>query len=308
VAGYNICKSLVALGHEVPFDDDTAPVQLSFVQPEYYGFYDHQYKIGYTPWESTELPEMWLEHMEQCDEVWATSDWVADVYKKAGVTKPLYIYEHGVDEIWTPKKRKRRDKLRFLHIGEPAPRKSGQMVLDAFVELFGHSKDVELIMKAHNINTTRVYDKYGSIICTPDKLPNVKLISREFSTEEMLSLYHTSHVLIYPSWGEGFGFIPAQAIATGMPTISTTVWAPYRDYVRDLGISSIPVYSPWQAMHPGNVYMPEEDSLREQMLKAYNEFERLSDDFYDQAETFRAEYNWLNRTEKAFAHIVEKFS
>lgn len=308
VAGYNICKALNELGHQVPFDDDSADVQISFVQPEYYAFYDHQYKIGYTPWESTELPEFWLEHMNQCDEIWATSDWVAYIYRMRGVKPPICVYPHGVDKIWTPKKRKPVGKLRFLHVGEPAPRKSGQMVLDVFMETFGKSTDVELVMKAHNINTTRVYDRYGSIVSTPDKLPNVKLISREYSSEEMVSLFHMNHVLVYPSWGEGFGFIPAQALATGMPTICTTEWAPYRDYLTPLAIKGDYVQSPWPKMHPGEVIQPDEQSLHEQMLKAYNEFDSMSETFYNQAEGFRQEYDWINLTERAFAHIVEKFS
>lgn len=308
VAGYNIVKSLMELGHSVPFDDDEAPVQISFVQPEYYAFYDHQYKIGYTPWESTKLPEMWFEHMNECDEIWATSEWVKYIYLQNGIRKPIYVYPHGVDKIWTPRKRQVVNKLKFLHVGEPAPRKSGQMVLDVFMETFGKRTDVELIMKGHNINTTRVYDRYGSIVCTPDKLPNVKVITREYTTEEMVNLYKTSHVLVYPSWGEGFGFIPAQALATGMPTICTSEWAPYKDYLGELSVESNYVQSPWPQMHPGDVLEPDEQSLHEKMLAAYDNFDTLSQQFFDQAEDFRAEYDWLSVTEKAFDHIVRKFS
>jgi glycosyltransferase involved in cell wall biosynthesis len=307
-AGYNICKSLVELGHKVPFDSPDAPVQMSFVQPEYYGFYDHQYKIGYTPWESTALPEFWLEHMEQCDEIWTTSPWVAKVYRDNGVTKPLYVYEHGVDKVWTPRARHRRNKLRFLHVGEPAPRKAAQLVLDVFREAFGDSDDVELTIKAHNTNTTRVRDRMGSIICTPDQLKNVNVITKEYSREEMVSLYQGHHVLVYPSWGEGFGFIPAQALATGMPTICTSSWAPYADWLGDLKVDSRLVDSPWEWTHTGQVYEPNADDLYKKMMLAYEDFENQSDKFFSQAEAFRTRYDWVNLTEKAFEHIVTKFS
>jgi glycosyltransferase involved in cell wall biosynthesis len=307
-AGYNICKSLVELGHRVPFDNPDAPVQMSFVQPEYYGFYDHQYKIGYTPWESTDIPEFWLEHMDQCDEIWATSEWVRDVYRSHGLTKPLFVYEHGVDKIWTPRKRNRHDVLRFLHVGEPAPRKDAQLALDVFREAFGDSKDVHLTIKAHNTNTTRVRDRMGSIICTPDQLPNVTVTTKELTREEMVSLYHQHHVLVYPSWGEGFGFIPAQALATGMPTICTAEWAPYKDYLGDLALDSRYVDSPWEHTHPGKVTEPDADHLYQMYMKAYEDFENQSDAFYNQAEAFRTRYDWVNLTEKAFDHIVKKFS
>ncbi len=32
------------------------------------------------------------------------------------------------------------DVFRFLHVGEPAPRKGGQNVLDAFTKLFGNGE------------------------------------------------------------------------------------------------------------------------------------------------------------------------
>lgn len=308
VAGYNICKSLGDLGHKVPFDDPDAPVQLSFVQPEYYAFYDHQYKIGYTPWESTELPEGWLENMKQCDEIWTTSEWCKMVYKSAGIRKPIHVYEHGVDPIWTPKKRVRRDKLKFLHLGEPAPRKAAQKTLDVFLEAFGNSTDVQLTIKAHNTNTTRVYDRYKSIVCTPDQLKNVRVITKEMTEDELVGLYHEHHALVYPSWGEGFGFIPAQALATGMPTICTSEWAPYKDWLNDLGVSGRYARNPWQNAHPGDMIEPDEQSIYEAMMKVYDDFENQSNVFYDQAEDFRVRYDWKNLTENAFKHIVEKFS
>jgi glycosyltransferase involved in cell wall biosynthesis len=298
----------MANGHKVPFDSPEAPVQISFVQPEYYNFYDGQYKIGYTPWESTVLPEFWFEHMEQCDEIWTTSDWCAEVFRDRGVTKPLYVYEHGVDKMWTPHKRIRREKLKFLHIGEPAPRKAAQKALDIFREAFGDQDDVQLTIKAHNINTTRVYDRMGSIITTPDKLKNVRIISLDYPREQMVSLYWSHDVLVYPSWGEGFGFIPAQALATGMPTICTGEWAPYRTWLNDLELSSHPAESPWQHSHPGYMNEPDDQAIYDAYRLAYDDFENQSDIFYNQAEPFRTRYDWNNLTRKAFAHVVKKFA
>jgi glycosyltransferase involved in cell wall biosynthesis len=54
--------------------------------------------------------------------------------------------------------------------------------------------------------------------------------------EELVNLYHRHHVLIYPTWGEGFGFIPAQALASGMPVITTYPWAEYKEFIGPLKI------------------------------------------------------------------------
>jgi len=58
------------------------------------------------------------------------------------------------------------------------------------------------------------------------------------SVENLVNLYHTHHCLVYPTWGEGFGFIPLQGLASGMPTITTYPWANYEKYIGPLKLKS----------------------------------------------------------------------
>jgi len=58
-AGSNIATSLKELGHDVPYSYPKAPVQLNFAQPEHFKMHRGQYQIGYTPWESTKIPDKW---------------------------------------------------------------------------------------------------------------------------------------------------------------------------------------------------------------------------------------------------------
>lgn len=300
--------SLQALGHTVPFQDSSAPVQIHFSQPTWYEFFPNQYKIGYTPWESTELPEDWLPRINQVDELWATSPWVKNVYENAGVKPPVYVYEHGVEKIWTPLRRTPNRKLRFLHMGEPAPRKSGQMALDAFRAAFGDRDDVELTIKANIYNTTRAYQG-TSIIGQPQEIyNNVKLIVKTMDTNELISLVHQHHALVYPSWGEGFGLIPLQALATGMPVLSTYEWAPYaRFLLKPLRIESRLVDTKWPEMHPGKMYEPDFDSLVQAYLTVYDRYRTLSGKAYLNSYKIREEYNWLRLTNNAWNRIVKKF-
>ncbi len=57
-------------------------------------------------------------------------------------------------------------------------------------------------------------------------------------------MYHQHDVMIYPTYGEGFGFIPFQALATGMPVISTHEWADYKKYLGPLKLNSTLIDSP----------------------------------------------------------------
>lgn len=305
-AGFNVVTSLQKLGHEVPFDDPTAPVQISFCNPACYKHYPHQYKIGYTPWESTELPDGWRDFMNACDEVWATSQWVADVYRAEGVTKPLYVYEHGLDPKWQPIHRSWTGVTKFLHVGEPALRKGGQMAIDAFRRVFGDRTDVHLTIKAYHQHWLRGWRRgeFGTVEAM--KYNNVTVIDEMLHPSELRQLYADHHVLIYPSYGEGFGFIPLQALGTGMPVISTADWAPYKKFIT-LPIGVRMDRSIW-SVHPGDVMYPRYDDLCYYYEYAHRNVEQLLKHAYENAPLVHAEYNWVDKTEKAFAHIIDKFS
>lgn len=303
VAGFNMVRSLQKLGHRVPFADKTCKIELFFSQPDYWEWSNQfSYHIGYTPWESTQLMPGWLEEMNLAHEVWTTSEIVKRWYTAAGV-KNVKVYPHGIDPEWTPKKRTVYDKMKFLHMGEPAPRKGGQMAFEAFRAAFGNNSDVELTIKAHRLNSTRIYQG-TSIIGAVDDYKNVRLVTQEMPQEQLISFVKQHHVMVYPSWGEGFGLIPFQAIATGMPTICTEKWAQYKDYLGPLGIDSMLTDSPWPHVHPGKMLKPSFDDLVDKYRYAYENFDALSEQFHAQAPKLHAEYNWEKLTEEAFAHLI----
>ena len=309
-AGRSIVNSLNLLGHFVPFQDPKSPVQLNFSQPDLFKLHRGQYQIGYTPWESTVVPKRWHDMMNHCDELWTTSDWCANVFEDNGF-KNVKVFPHGIDSMWTSKKRERKETLKFLHIGEPAPRKGGQMVVDAFSYLFGNKPEYSLTIKCFNQNTTRVYNNYidKNIIGVPNELySNIHINDKVLKDQELVRLYHEHDVLVYPSYGEGFGFIPLQALATGMPTISTYDWAQYRDYIGPLKLNSEVIDSPWDYMHEGKVFEPKYQHLLELMRDIDLNFKAYSAYYYTQSTKIHEEYNWLQLTNNAFDHIFKKFS
>jgi glycosyltransferase involved in cell wall biosynthesis len=303
--------ALQKLGHKVPFQSPTAPVEIFFSQPDWYEFTNSdQYHIGYTPWESTGLPAGWLEGFNNVDEVWTPSPVTAQWFKEAGVDKEIRVYEHGIEPIWRPKRRKTSDKIRFLHHGEPAPRKAGQMALDAFRAAFGDRDDVHLTIKAHHYSTIRAFDSSGSIIGLPENVyKNVSVHKQEFDLElELIPLYQKSDVLVYPSFGEGFGLIPLQAMGTGAAVICTEAWAPYKRFIQPgLALGSTLGDTPWVEMHPGKLFWPDFDELVEIYRYTADNIDTLRANSYRDAFKVHEEYDWVKLTERAFAHIVDKF-
>lgn len=319
VAGDGIMAALERMNHSVSYADPTAPVEIAFCQPEEWRWSNPDaYHIGYVPWESTRIPATWPEPMAKADEIWATSPWVAGIYERSGIAVKK-VFEHGVDcTIWQRKLRDLDGPIKFLHMGEPAPRKAGQLVFDTFVDLFGDSTTASLTIKAFGHTAIKgvnaVYlDDDGDLIVDPDYQPkdNVTVITEDLPENDLVALVQDHDVLLYPSWGEGFGLIPLQAMATGMPVVCTANWAPYRHLLlTDLALRSRFARSPWPDTDPGNMYEPDKAHLKELMLK-------LSDPAWYRSAALRSygnsfnvevEYDWDKLVSEAFSDVIQKFS
>lgn len=304
-ASYHIFENFKKLGVNAVVKDPESLIGISFTYPTNYSFAKHHYKIGYTPWESTEFMAGWKDAMNSCDEVWATSQWTADVYREQ-LNVPIFVYEHGIEDRWIPKKRSlKKDKpFRFLHVGEPAFRKDAQMVVDAFIANFGDNPNYELILKCSKMNTTRVFDKEsGAVLGSPDAFyPNIKIIESFLSVNQMNSLYDLCDVFVYPSWGEGFGFNPLQSMAMGMPTICTSEWAPYAEYIT-MPLGSRLATSPWQDIHPGMMLKPDYLELKEHMLNATKDYDKFAKIAFKNSFMLHQKFDWLEVSKPAVKRL-----
>ena len=148
-----------------------------------------------------------------------------------------------------------------------------------------------------------------NIIGLPNEVyNNIYINNSVLNNEELVNLYHDHDVLVYPSYGEGFGFIPLQALATGMPTICTTGWAHYENYLGPLQHKSELIDSPWPFPHEGKVFEPNYQHLLELMRDVSLNFKAYSGYYYAQSTKIHEEYNWDQLTNKAFEDIFKKFS
>lgn len=295
VATKEILSSLTRLGYDVTENDADADIGLVFNQPQHARWYGNQYKIILLPWESTLMMSGWAEVLNQADEVWSPSPLIGEWYKEYnGITTPIYTYEHGVDAAWEPKPREVNGPLRFLHVGGEAYRKGLPETLKAFRAAFNESNDVALTVKLgmHGFNV-----EHGNIETITGKLPFA----------EQVALHHDRHVFVYPSWGEGFGFNPIQAMATGMPTIVTGAWAPYRRYIDErLDVTSCLTDSPWSDVHPGKMYQPNIDDLIDKMRYAVSNYEDVHIKAQETAPLIHEAYAWDAITKKTFEALEDR--
>lgn len=308
-ASYHIYKNLKLLGFEIEIESPRADIEISFADPGNYVFYDSSsYKIGYSAWESSQMSQQFKINISKCDELWGTSYWITDIYKKLFPNKEIHTYQHGISESWKPVKRvKRHEPFTFLHIGEPFSRKDAQIVVDSFIELFGNNPNYRLILKCHKINTTRVKHPRG-YDCSPSvAYENIYEINGVLSEEQMLGLYQMSDVFVYPSWGEGFGFQPLQSLAMGIPTICVDKWADYKKYIT-WTVESEWALSPWQDKHPGHMLKPNKESLKNRMMEAVETYEKVLPETFRNSFEIHKEYDWLSVTKHASERLKQIYA
>lgn len=303
----NMYKTLLRLGHKVTLEDDSAPVQLHWNHPHNVRLVPGKYNIIYFPIESTELLDGWMEIVTApgVDELWTTSEWCANVFKNLGISKPIHVYKHGITSHWKPKMRQKDGPLKYLIVDAEANRKGYQEAFDAFIDVFGEDKNkATLTVKSRQRSLIKWSDQnrfsYGA-----EKKANVSVIQGRQSEEDMIALYHNHDVLIYPSYGEGFGFIPFQMLATGGIAITTEEWAPYKDYLGDFGIRSSYGNSPWWGEHNGEVCYPDAQHLRELIQLSYDTFDDQVKGFYARSWDLHDKYDWSKLTQKAFENLAE---
>lgn len=272
IAAVETIKALQAKGVNVSYNMDEPFVYINFIQPEYYKGNAYQYKIGYTPWESTEIPEFWPTYMKAMQEVWTTSSFCADIYKANNVNDTIRVVPHGIDpEIFRIVDRTLADRFIFLHIGGPIERKGGSLVAKAFIETFDDRDDVFLVMKSHGPSEARWRTKDGHYMGNIGNHPKIQVFEGDMDHSEIQKLYELAHCCVYPSLCEGFGMIPFQAIATGLPTITTNLTG-MADFA-EMSMALDAKWGPGYGIHIGEIAVPDYDHLCELMLHAVDNWE-----------------------------------
>ena len=199
----NIKKCLEAEGFIL---SKNADICMSHVSPHIFEPEPDMLNILWPPIESDDIVASFVSKLNSLDAVIASCQHNADVFKKSGVTVPVYVLKLGINPAYYPyRERVVKDKLRILWLGMPSERKGYDIVIKAFCEAFTMSDPVELYMK-----TTAMGDKTVSRIGD-----NITVDSRHLATADVIDLYEWAHVFVLPSRGEGTGLTALEAMASG---------------------------------------------------------------------------------------------
>lgn len=256
--------------------------------------YDADYVIGFTYWETDTIPSRWIPKMERCDELWTTSEWVADVFRKQFPDKIVKAFKLGLDtSIFNIQEEAPHDHpFYFMHVGSPSTRKNTQTAVDAFRKVFAQKKQYKMIIKSIGPPDARDIVngmKFGSLY----NLSNFKIIDFDMTIEELNLLYEQAHCLVYPTSGEGWGMIPFQAIGKGIPTICTNATS-----CEEFAEMSVPLDYSWTSDTTYGIYnggswaLPDFDDLCDKMDYVANNYTEIKNKTLESARIIHEQYSW----------------
>ena len=109
----------------------------------------------------------------------------------------------------------------LLSVGAMGRRKGHLHTLEAFEQLRRESVDAKLILVG-TVAEPKYYDKMLQFVNRSNYKDDI-CIKPNLSKNELLRLYERAHVFVLHSEEESQGIVFAEAMATGMPVVSTTV-------------------------------------------------------------------------------------
>jgi alpha-1,3-rhamnosyl/mannosyltransferase len=106
----------------------------------------------------------------------------------------------------------------LLHVGTLAPRKNLTCLVDAFSELLEHTELPEHLVLVgrsgmdqkpllQRLNTPQLHDRVH--------------LTGYLEESDLPALYAGASLFVFPSWAEGFGFPPLEAMASGVPVVAS---------------------------------------------------------------------------------------
>jgi glycosyltransferase involved in cell wall biosynthesis len=210
-------------------------IQIIHLTPENYPIHvkPNCYNIGYTVWETEQLPNQWATLCNKMDEIWVPSQWNVKVFKESGVTVPVYKVPHviSIPDMSDMKPitiGADRDTYVFYSILQWIERKGATSLLKAYLTEFNSDENVCLALKAYRLNTSGkeqeiIKQDIGRIkkALNLKEFPPIFFFGNLLPAEYMKGFHSRGDCFVSAHRAEGWGICPAEAMSLGKPVIAT---------------------------------------------------------------------------------------
>lgn len=270
---------------------------------------DFRTKVIYTGVDTTGGIPNFAQNANKVDHILTPSNLSKERMIKLGVTKPIHVFPHGIDpNIFKFKERTVEGNFKFLYIGECSDRKGIFQLLDAFTTTFNGIKDVELHIKS---NTDMLFYNGNDIVKIKEQYPNIHWHVGNEGHDKVIELYNECHAYVYPSRADTFGMTLLEAMACGLPIISTRepgATELIEDKFYEINSTLVPVKDhPWMLGKWGE---PNVVDLKFYMAKLYSDYKEYApqDKLKEYSDYIRTNYSWEKVTERFQTDILPQLT
>ena len=192
---------------DVQLHDQASVAVLMYNPSLVHGFLRGQHRALYTMWETTQLPEKYYRYLETYDQVIVPCEHNRELF--AQYSDNVSVVPLGVNvDYWKPTPRPANSRFRFHAGGSMWLRKGLDVVVEAF-EKAGVDAELHIKVPLERFVPNRVWPS------------NIIIHTGWMSKQEQFDWFNQADCFIAASRGEGFGLMPLQAMAMGIPTIVT---------------------------------------------------------------------------------------
>lgn len=197
-----------------------------------------------------------------------TSDWEREVMNRLG-QEPVGAVPYGVDsDLFFPDGETDSPTLLALYRG--SAEKGDREAIAAFERLHRERADIDYLM-------------FG--LEEGDEIPEFVEFHRDPPQSALRQLYSRADILVYPSWVEGYGMPPMEAMACRTTVVSTDVGA-VRDYSPEDAVEFVPVRDVDSIVRSVETLLDDPETLAEKQERCYREIQQYTWDAT--AEAFEA--------------------
>lgn len=175
------------------------------------GWFKGTHRVLFTMWETDAMPNIFRPWFDQFDQVLVPCEDNVELFSKYHddvAHVPLGVDTKFWSRDYTGRPQKTGGTFKFHAGGSLWKRKGLDLVVQAFNNLKLPNAELHIKAAPHAFDTPK--DKLG---------PNIHLHRKWMSLHEQRDWYAQADCFVAPARGEGFGLMPLQAIAMGIPTI-----------------------------------------------------------------------------------------
>jgi hypothetical protein len=254
------------------------------------------------------------------DELWVPTNWDREKFRKAGATCPIYVFAQGIDSDYfhpdlPPMRFEVKETFKFICNAAWDPRKNLPNLIRAFKMEFKKEEDVCLIIKTMDIGLGGDIKEELEKMTYDQNSGQVYVKEDVFKKEELGTFYTAGDCFVLPTHGEGWGLPVFEALACGIPVI-TTNWGALQETLLAENGEPYPgchllryqkgaTETPYMYLQ-GNFWAePSVPHLMETMRYVYEHKDEEKQKALETSKIIRAKYDWAEVTRPIKERLVE---